>query len=172
MLIFRTWYAALVNYAGRIVRDEEQATDIVQEAFCRLYDHRYEISNSFALKAWLYRTVYNACIDLLRHKKIVEEYVSAEMLDFYFSRIIYSPEAELAMLDKDIAQAVNEAISHLPERCREIFCLSKLEGLSNKQIAQQLGISVKTVEAQMTTAFVRLRKELEWLLVIIFSLNF
>ena len=64
------------------------------------------------------------------------------------------------------------AIDRLPEKCREIFVLSKVDGLSNKQIAEQLNISMKTVEAQMTTAFVRLRKELGWLLCFIFIQNF
>jgi len=74
-------------------------------------------------------------------------------------------------LEEDLKGALQDAIDKLPGRCREIFVLSKVEGLSNKQIAEQLGISVKTVEAQMTTAFVRLRKELGWLLCMIFFQN-
>lgn len=170
--IFRTYFAALFNYACRIIRDEEQADDVVQDAFCRLYENRSTITIHFSLRSYLYRSVYNGCIDLIRHQKIVNHYIDAEMLDFYFTRILQHPEAELALQDKDISLAVQEAIDTLPNRCKEIFCLSKLEGLSNKQIAEQLEISQKTVEAQMTTAFVRLRKELEWLLFIIFSINF
>lgn len=169
--VFKTFYSPLFNYAGRILRDEEQANDVVQDTFCRLYENRSNITIHISLKSYLYRSVYNNCIDLIRHKKVANAYVDAKMLDFYFSRIIQLPEAELKMLDEDIGEAIREAIAHLPERCRQIFCLSKLEGLSNKQIAEKLGISVKTVETQMTTAFVRLRKELEWLLFIIISLN-
>lgn len=169
--VFKTFYPPLFNYAGRILRDEEQANDVVQDTFCRLYENRSNITIHISLKSYLYRSVYNNCIDLIRHKKVANAYVDAKMLDFYFSRIIQLPEAELKMLDEDIGEAIREAIAHLPERCRQIFCLSKLEGLSNKQIAEKLGISVKTVETQMTTAFVRLRKELEWLLFIIISLN-
>lgn len=169
--VFKTFYPPLFNYAGRILRDEEQANDVVQDTFCRLYENRSNITIHISLKSYLYRSVYNNCIDLIRHKKVANAYVDAKMLDFYFSRIIQLPEAELKMLDEDIGEAIREAIAHLPERCRQIFCLSKLEGLSNKQIAEQLGISVKTVETQMTKAFVRLRKELEWLLFIIISLN-
>lgn len=169
--IFKTFYSPLFNYAGRILRDDEQANDVVQDTFCRLYENRSNITIHISLKSYLYRSVYNNCIDLIRHKKVANAYVDAKMLDFYFSRIIQLPEAELKMLDEDIGEAIREAIAHLPERCRQIFCLSKLEGLSNKQIAEKLGISVKTVETQMTTAFVRLRKELEWLLFIIITLN-
>ena len=76
------------------------------------------------------------------------------------------------MLEEDLRGAIQDAIDKLPERCREIFVLSKMEGLSNKQISEQLNISIKTVESQMTTAFVRLRKELGWLLCIILFQNF
>ena len=169
--VFKAFYPPLFNYAGRILRDEEQANDVVQDTFCRLYENRSNITIQISLKSYLFRSVYNNCIDLIRHKKVANSYVDAEMLDFYFSRIIQLPEAELKMLDEDISEAIRKAIGHLPERCRQIFCLSKLEGLSNKQIAEQLGISVKTVETQMTTAFTRLRKELEWLLFMAITYN-
>ena len=94
------------------------------------------------------------------------------LCNFYFSKVIETPEAEQALLEEDLRGAIQDAIDKLPERCREIFVLSKMEGLSNKQISEQLNISIKTVEAQMTTAFVRLRKELGWLLCIILFQNF
>ena len=99
-------------------------------------------------------------------------YINQELLDFYFSKVIETPEAERALLDEDLKGAIQDAIDKLPERCREIFVLSKVEGFSNKQISEQLNISIKTVESQMTTAFVRLRKELGWLLCIILFQNF
>ena len=103
---------------------------------------------------------------------MVNNYVDREMLNFYFSEIIQTPEAELALLDEDINNALQEAIDKLPERCREIFVLSKMDEMSNKEIAEYLSISVKTVEIQMTKALSRLRMELEWLLCVIFITNF
>ena len=78
----------------------------------------------------------------------------------------------MALLDEDINNALQEAIDKLPERCREIFVLSKMDEMSNKEIAEYLSISVKTVEIQMTKALSRLRMELEWLLCVIFITNF
>ena len=98
-------------------------------------------------------------------------YINQELLDFYFSKVVETPEAELLLVEEDLIGAIQEAVERLPERCREIFELSKMEGLSNKQVAEKLDISVKTVENQMTIAFSRLRKELEWLLCIIFFQN-
>lgn len=170
--VFRMFYNPLLNYAGRILKDPEAANDVVQEIFCRLFERRRELQMGFQIKSWLYKAVYNNCLDAIKHRKVVTNYVNQELLDFYFSKIIETPEAELALLEEDLKGALQDAIDKLPGRCREIFVLSKVEGLSNKQIAEQLGISVKTVEAQMSTAFVRLRKELGWLLCLIFFQNF
>lgn len=124
------------------------------------------------MRPYLYRSVYNSCIDAIKHQKVENNYINQELLDFYFSKVVETPEAEQALLDEDLKGAIQDAINKLPERCREIFVLSKVDGLSNKQISEQLNISMKTVEAQMTTAFVRLRKELGWLLCFIFIQNF
>lgn len=170
--LFKAYYPLLLNYAGRIIRDEEQANDIVQETFCRLFENSEKISVHVSLKSYLYKTVYNHCIDLLRHRKIAASSMEVGMMDFYISRVIQLPESELALYDRELGEAIEGAIGHLPERCREVFRLSKICDLSNKQIAEQLGISVKTVENQMTTAYERLREELKWLLLIIIFQNF
>ncbi len=170
--VFRMYYSPLLNYAGRILKDVEAANDVVQECFCRLYERRRELRKELQVRPYLYKSVYNACMDAIKHQKVESNYINQELLDFYFSKVVETPEAEQALLDEDLKGAIQAAINKLPERCREIFVLSKVDGLSNKQIAEQLNISMKTVEVQMTTAFVRLRKELGWLLCFIFIQNF
>ena len=170
--VFRMYYSPLLNYAGRILKDVEAANDVVQECFCRLYERRRELCKELQVRPYLYKSVYNACMDAIKHQKVESNYINQELLDFYFSKVVETPEAEQALLDEDLKGAIQAAINKLPERCREIFVLSKVDGLSNKQIAEQLNISMKTVEVQMTTAFVRLRKELGWLLCFIFIQNF
>lgn len=170
--VFRMYYSPLLNYAGRILKDVEAANDVVQECFCRLYERRRELRKELQVRPYLYKSVYNACMDAIKHQKVESNYINQELLDFYFSKVVETPEAEQALLDEDLKGAIQDAINKLPERCREIFVLSKVDGLSNKQISEQLNISMKTVEVQMTTAFVRLRKELGWLLCFIFIQNF
>ena len=148
------------------------ANDLVQETFCKLYEGHADLNIHLSIKSYLYKSVYNSCLNELKHRKVVNNYVDREMLNFYFSEIIQTPEAELALLDEDINNALQEAIDKLPERCREIFVLSKMDEMSNKEIAEYLSISVKTVEIQMTKALSRLRMELEWLLCVIFITNF
>ena len=164
--LFDRYYEGLLNYAGRIVRETELAYDLVQETFCKLYEDHANLNIHLSIKSYLYKSVYNSCLNEIKHQKVVSNYADRELLDFYFS------EAELALLGEDINNALREAINKLPERCREVFMLSKMEELSNKEIAERLGISVKTVEIQMTKALSRLRKELEWLLSLIFFVNF
>ena len=168
--LFDRYYEGLLNYAGRIVRETELAHDLVQETFCKLYEDHLNIHLS--VKSYLYKSVYNSCLNEIKYQKVVNNYADRELLDFYFSEIVQTPEAELALQNEDIRKALEEAINKLPERCREVFVLSKVEELSNKEIAEKLNISVKTVEVQMTKALSRLRKELEWLLSLIFFVNF
>lgn len=169
--VFKEYYGVLLNYASRILHDAEVANDLVQEVFCRLYEKRGELRGEIDLKPYLYRIVYNDCLNVIKHRNIEQNYVNGELLDFYFSKVIETPEAELALQSEELREAVQVAIQKLPVRCREIFVLSKIEGLSNKEIAERLGISVKTVENQMTVALSKLRKELEWLLFLIFLSN-
>ena len=170
--LFDRYYEGLLNYAGRIVRETELAHDLVQETFCKLYEDHASLNIHLSIKSYLYKSVYNSCLNEIKHQKVVRNYADREVLDFYFSEIVQAPEAELTLQNEDIRKALEEAISKLPERCREVFVLSKVEELSNKEIAEKLNISVKTVEVQMTKALSRLREELEWVLCIIFFVNF
>ena len=170
--LFDRYYEGLLNYAGRIVRETELAHDLVLETFCKLYEDHANLNVHLSVKSYLYKSVYNSCLNEIKHQKVVRNYADREVLDFYFSEIVQAPEAELTLQNEDIRKALEEAISKLPERCREGFVLSKVEELSNKEIAEKLNISVKTVEVQMTKALSRLREELEWVLCIIFFVNF
>ena len=169
--IFRYYYPALFNYCSRIVHDTEVVHDIVQEVFCRLYENRASMIAISSLKSYLYKAVYNSSLDMIRHQKVVNNYLQGEAMEVYLTQVVQLPEVEMSMHHEDLKHILQDAINTLPARCREIFCMSKLEGFSNKQIAEQLDISIKTVENQMTSAFARLRKELEWFLLFFFFIN-
>ena len=158
--VFRMYYGPLLNYAGRILKDVEAANDVVQECFCRLYERRRELRKELQVRPYLYKSVYNACMDAIKHQKVESNYINQELLDFYFSKVVETPEAEQALLDEDLKGAIQDAINKLPERCREIFVLSKVDGLSNKQIAEQLNIAETTVKTQVQRAYRMLRERL------------
>ena len=145
---FEVLYLPLGMYALRIVDDIEVARDLAQDAFVKAWEvieAGGEIQN---LKAWVYRTVRNLAIDYLRTLRQTVE----------LDRI---PEPEVEIIDtSERDAAIWRAIDKLPERCREIFLMSKRDGLTDDEIAAELGLSSKTVRNQLTKAFQKLRDTL------------
>ncbi len=135
-------------YALRIVDDADDAEDLVVETFLKTWHQVEEGGEIDNFKAFLYRVVRNECISFLRRKK---ETVGVEFI----------PEVDEETVDTSERDAeIWKAIDQLPEKCREVFLLSKCDGLTNEEIAEELGISIKTVKNQMTKAFSRLREAL------------
>lgn len=145
---FRKLYLPLGMYALRIVGDAESAEDIVGDAFLKAWqviDSGQEIEQ---FRGYMYRSVRNECISFLRNRK---ETVGIEHI----------PDVNEETVDTSLRDArIWKAIDELPERCRTVFLLSKRDGLSNEEIAEELNISIKTVKNQMTKAFGRLREAL------------
>lgn len=145
---FRKLYLPLGMYALKIVEDAQEAEDIVEDAFMKVWQRIENGDNIENFRAYMYRSVRNECISFLRNKK---EFVEFENI----------PEIDDETIDTSERDAkIWKAIEELPEKCREIFLLSKRDGLSNEEIAIEMGISVKTVKNQMTKAFSRLREAL------------
>ncbi len=145
---FRKMYLPLGMYALRIVEDAQSAEDIVEDAFMKAWGLIEEGKEIADFKAYMYRMVRNACISHIRNRK--------EMVGLEFV-----PEADEEAVDTSERDArIWKAIDELPEKCREVFLLSKQDGLSNEEIAERMGISIKTVKNQMTKAFSRLRESL------------
>ncbi len=152
----------------------EASKDAVQQAYYRLWENRSMLTITISPQAYLYRAVYNNCINSITRKDIIRKYEEEQLKELYFSTIIQTPEAEMLLERSEIEKAIMISVEALPKKCQEIFILSKMEGLKNKEIAERLGISLKTVESQMTIAIKRLRKDLGWLLqiFIFFRLDF
>lgn len=142
---FKLLYMPLGMYALRMLDDSEAAEDAVQDAFVKAWEQIEEGREIANMKAWMYRCVRNVCVDQLRSRK---EQVGVEECGD-----VAEDEIDTSERDARIWRAIDE----LPERCREIFLMSKRDGMTNDEIAQELNLSVKTVKNQMTKAFDRLR---------------
>lgn len=145
---FKRLYLPLGMYALRMVDDADVAEDLVQDAFMKVWLYIGDGGEIDNFSSFMYRTVRNVCLTHLR--------VRREMLDA--SNI---PEVGAEEIDTSFRDArIWKAIDNLPEKCREVFLMSKRDGLTNEEIAEELGVSIKTVKNQMTKAFSRLREAL------------
>lgn len=154
--IFDRYYKYLVVTAFKIVNDDHQARDIVQDVFFDFWRKREQHNINISLKAYLRRSVSNRCIDVLRSRKRIGS--SAEITDY--NQPTDTASIQEVLETNDLQAALQAGIESLPERCREVFSLSRFEDMSHKEIAEKLGISVKTIENQMTKALKVLRKVL------------
>jgi RNA polymerase sigma-70 factor (ECF subfamily) len=162
--LFREQYPALRAYAGFLVGDGS-AEDIVQDLFLYTWENRQTITIHTSIKAWLFKSVHNRCLNNLKrtqmlhhnHRQIESGLNEQEML-------LADPEKNhiiQKLYMNDLRIEINQAIDSLPNKCREVFILSYLEAFKNKQISQELNISVSTVEKHINHALKTLRKTLE-----------
>lgn len=145
---FRRLYLPLGMYALRIVDDTDVAEDMTQEAFMKAWVYIGNGGTIDNFTSFMYRTLRNVCLSYLRTKQLT--------LDE--SHIPDAGEEDIDTSFRDAA--IWKAIDELPARCREVFLMSKRDGMTNEEIADELDISIKTVKNQMTKAFSRLREAL------------
>ncbi|MDD6854102.1 MAG: RNA polymerase sigma-70 factor [Prevotella sp.] len=145
--LFKYYYRPLCMYATSIMGSTDSVEDIVMDSFVDLWNRQkaIQITNT---KSYLYRSVRNACYDLYNTSK------NHSSLDLSSANDVVEEEA---VDDSERRARLWTAIDALPSKCRKIFLMSKIENKTYGEIAQQLGISIKTVEAQMTKALKRLR---------------
>jgi RNA polymerase sigma-70 factor (ECF subfamily) len=152
--IFKTYYPQLVGVAESMVRDRQAAEDVVQDVMVELWRRRESIDVDTSLRAYLFRAARNRALNHLRHQKI------APRADPEMAEAVPSRTSDTGFETREINRALRAAARELPERCREVFELSRIQGLSYAEIAQVLQISIKTVEAQMGKALRVLREAL------------
>lgn len=147
--LYNQYADQLYHTAYNILRNREVCEDVVQEVFIKLWD-KHQTLEIRHIKAYLYAAVRNGVLMVIRNGKVNVSVAELEALA--------GPDSPLDhVLQKELIHSLEREISTLPKKCREIFCLSRKEGLSNKEIADSLKISVKTVENQLTIALRRLR---------------
>jgi RNA polymerase sigma-70 factor (ECF subfamily) len=153
--LFRTWYPALVRFAEGMLRDRAAAEEVAQEAMVELWRRREQLAPDGSARAYLFQSTRNRALNHIRHLR-VRERAAERMVPLAES----APTAHARVVEAELEAAVRAAVDTLPDRCREVFELSRRHGLRYAEIATTLGISVKTVEAQMGKALRVLRERL------------
>jgi RNA polymerase sigma-70 factor, ECF subfamily len=153
--LFKTYYASLSHYACAYVHDQDEAEEIVQDIFVKIWEKKEEITIVTSLKSYLYQAVKNKCLNYIRNKKTQHTHLT----------IIDRPEFENPQTIGEInASELNdklyEALEELPPKCKQIFQMSRLDGMKHKEIADKLELKVKTIENQIGIALKILRSHL------------
>jgi RNA polymerase sigma-70 factor (ECF subfamily) len=154
-LLFQQYYTPLVAYANRYVTSVDTAREIVQDFFVKLYEKRNSLSIDVSLKSYLYRAVYNCCINYINQRNIQEKHLKNIDLERNEEENL---ENEINTVE--LQYKISEIIEDLPSKCRLIFKMNRLEGIKNEEIAKQLNLSKRTVETQISKALKILRKKL------------
>ena len=167
-MLFRTYYQPLCNYAFTFLQDKEDAEEIVQSTFLLVWEKRETLAIRTSVKPYLYAMVRNACLNVIKHEKIKQKYAGEEiaMADRSHDSVAHT------VASNELEYRIKVAMEELPEQCRMVFKLSRFEELKYAEIAEQLNISVKTVENHMGKALKIMREQLkDYLPLIIVLLN-
>jgi RNA polymerase sigma-70 factor (ECF subfamily) len=155
-MMFKSWYSPLCSYASSFVKDKDEAEEIVQSAFISVWEKRTELQIESSLKSYMYRSVRNSSLNRIKHQKIRQQH-AAEV------KGTLSPQSEPASgkyFAEELEHKIANALEKLPTQCRVVFELSRFGELRYAEIAEKLGISIKTVENQMGKALRIMREEL------------
>jgi RNA polymerase sigma-70 factor (ECF subfamily) len=162
---FGAWADELRRFAYRHVRSHEAAAEIVQDVFSNVWRSREALDVGHGLRAYLYRATKNRALDVLAQESVRRRWFDASLRDEAYEetrRVAASPEE--AAHEAELAAAVDRALGAMPERRRLVCTLRWKDGLAPGEIAERLGIAVKTVHTQINRGLRELRRELEGLL--------
>lgn len=154
-LLFDKYYKPLVVFANRLLSDPDLSRSVVQDVFVMLYDKREDLNIHTNLRSHLFQTVRNRCLNIIKHDKMKREHHQR-----IFDSSSETEEPQQTLEYAELEKCIDVAVNDLPDQCRKIFKMSRYEGVTNQEIAEQLNISKRTVETQISKALKRIREEL------------
>jgi len=156
-LLFHFYYSGLVVYTSQFTADRNDAEEIVQDFFVRFWQRHQQIIPSDSFKNYFFLSVKNSSLNYLKHKKIEARYLQ-ELSDLSNQHPVYDPDLYLVT---ELQERIKNSINLLPDKCREIFMMSRVQGMKNDEIAKDLNLSKRTIETQISNALKVLRVELK-----------
>lgn len=159
--LFGLLWEPMYTYAASMVMDNAMAKDLVQEVWIDYWQRRADM-NIHNIKAYLYKAIRYRCYNTLRDIKFNKIQIEAA------NSVYITSEIELQEDVTELSGRINETLSGLPKRCQEVFRLSRMYNINNKEIAEKLNISQRSVENQISLALRKLRKDLSVIKVFLF----
>lgn len=170
--IYKLYYPKMFAFAKNYIQANEDAENVVQDVFVVLWEKKDELELSCTLTTYLFTLVKNRCLNYLRHKLIEEEFNTQMKEELGFKLYALESLEYSYPSEKELQAVIQRALDALPERCREVFIKSRIEGLKYKEISEELGISVNTVENHIVIALKKLRVALkDYLPLLLFLVN-
>ena len=157
--VFMSEYKRIVGFCKQFIGDKDKSQSLAQEAFVKLWLNREKVESLNGIHSFLFTAAKSECLNYLRHQKVISNYKDKKLQ-------LFETELNLEVLESfdfdtiefsELELLINQSISHLPEKCRLVFTMSRIDGKKNCEIAEELDISVKSVEANITRALKTLR---------------
>lgn len=155
-LLFDDYYEVLCNFAYGYMNDYDLSEDVVQEVFVYLWQKRKKLEIKSSIKSYLYSSVKNKCIEIIRRNKLEQKYIGEKLEEAKNNEENEEEEIDNLVRIKKLYDSIEE----LPKKCKLIFKMAKMEGMTYNEISSELDLSVKTIESQMRRAFILLREKL------------
>jgi RNA polymerase sigma-70 factor (ECF subfamily) len=166
-LLFKHYYPGLVTYASNFIQDREEAEEIVQDFFVRLWINHRQVKPSSSLKSYFFESIKNRALNFLRNIKI-KHHIIEDLIQKSESELIFNEDLFVV---SELQQKIENSINNLPNKCREVFFLSRFKNINNEDIARKMNISKRTVETHVSNAIKVLRVELKDFLMLLIILN-
>jgi len=153
--LFRQYSKPLFYYAAKFVEDEA-AKDIVQDVFVKLWSDQLTTIRQ-SLNSLLFTMVRNSCLQQLEKQKVKNKYLESTKLNLQEEELRFYSEEKSSLIEHELEDKLNVVLNNLPVRCRQIFLMSRFENKKNREISEELAISLKAVEKQITKALATMR---------------
>jgi len=169
--LYQTYHKRLCLFALKFIRNQESAEDIVQEIFISLWERGYAINfdDTLQMERYLFKSVFNNCITHLKRSKSRHNHNEQVMLELMTT----SADIDEHILSKELHEQIESIIQELPQKSKEIFRLSREEGLKNKEIASKLKLTEKSIEYHITKTLKHFKEKLiDYVILALFIIHF
>jgi len=160
--LFKQTFPRMLSYCNLFIHDQAQANDLVQECFVKLWEKRTTIKSTQSIESLLFVMLRNKCLNYLRDQKLHDFEKNIELLKENELQHLYQLDfigKEEKTLEESLIEAIRESVETLPEKRKQVFIKAKIEGKKNKDVADELGISLKAVEKHLHKAKEQIRTE-------------
>ncbi len=158
-ILFTLYYTKLLYVAQSYISSKEDAEEIVQDVFVKVWKKRKNINSN--INGYLFKITKNSCLDYLRSKKYkLSKVTNTTQLEAFINHSALADKDTISIVEKELEEKIQFGIELLPEKCKKVFIKSRIEGLKNKEISDELNISIKTVENHMSKALKHMRLHL------------